>query len=250
MKIIILFISLLIVNVNAIYSNLTCEDHFDVSHCNECQQEVWNFRSNALGCGFFGNLYAEVEHTLSFFINYNLTSYNEVIKNVCSADFSCGYEDVKKKLQNVEEKCSNELSTFIDWSANPLVLDHNVVSAYATIILYYFAVPEHNSICHKASSGELCGVESIKPLVEWLRQEIPEGKVHFSYDYSYVFKDDETRIEIPLNLVTNCGECGKNMIKEYKAWTEKFAIPDVILNNVFRNSLEGLLEYYSCPLIL
>ncbi|GES81584.1 hypothetical protein GLOIN_2v1846162 [Rhizophagus clarus] len=226
MKIIILFISLLIVNVNAIYSNLTCEDHFDVSHCNECQQEVWNFRSNALGCGFF------------------------VIKNVCSADFSCGYEDVKKKLQNVEEKCSNELSTFIDWSANPLVLDHNVVSAYATIILYYFAVPEHNSICHKASSGELCGVESIKPLVEWLRQEIPEGKVHFSYDYSYVFKDDETRIEIPLNLVTNCGECGKNMIKEYKAWTEKFAIPDVILNNVFRNSLEGLLEYYSCPLIL
>uniref|UniRef100_U9TRF6 Uncharacterized protein n=1 Tax=Rhizophagus irregularis (strain DAOM 181602 / DAOM 197198 / MUCL 43194) TaxID=747089 RepID=U9TRF6_RHIID len=36
-----------------------------------------------------------------------------------------------------------------------------------------------------------------------------------------------------MELVGYCGECGKNMIKEYKSWMDKFAVPDVILNKVF-----------------
>jgi hypothetical protein len=53
-----------------------------------------------------------------------------------------------------------------------------------------------------------------------------------------------------MELITSCGECGKNMIKEYQTWTEKFAVPDVILKNIFGNSLEALQKYFSCPLIL
>ena len=52
-----------------------------------------------------------------------------------------------------------------------------------------------------------------------------------------------------MELVGFCGECGKNMIKEFKTWMDKFAVPDVILK-IFDNKLEALQGYYSCPLIL
>jgi hypothetical protein len=152
MKLFIYFINLfllLVVNVNA---EPTCEDHFGVSFCNECQKEVWDFKKEPLGCGFYSNLFAEIEHG-PFLSNYDLTTYNKVIKNACSADFSCSYEEGRKTWQRVEEKCANELTTYIDWRANPSSIDHTVVSAYATILVYYFAVPQHNSVCHKTSSG-------------------------------------------------------------------------------------------------
>ncbi|CAG8672941.1 uncharacterized protein OCT59_005874 [Rhizophagus irregularis] len=249
MKFLIFFVALLIVNVVNVNAKLTCEEHFGVSLCNECQNEVWDFGRDPSGCGFYDSLFSEIEHS-SFFLKYNLTAYNEVITNLCSLDFSCSYEEGKKIWQKVEEKCANELTIYIDWSANPSSLDHTVVSSYATILFYYFSVPEHNSICHKSSGGELCGIEAIKPLVDWLKQEIPEGNVQFSYDQQYVYKKDGTRIQIPMELVGYCGECGKNMIKEYKSWMDKFAVPDVILNKVFGNNLEALKGYFSCPLIL
>ncbi|CAB4411709.1 unnamed protein product [Rhizophagus irregularis] len=69
------------------------------------------------------------------------------------------------------------------------------------------------------------------------------------YDQQYVYKKDGTRIQIPMELVGFCGECGKNMIKEFKTWMDKFAVSDVILK-VFDNKLEALQGYFSCPLIL
>ncbi|CAB4427174.1 unnamed protein product [Rhizophagus irregularis] len=245
MKLLIFFVALLIVNVNA---KLTCEERFGVSLCNECQNEVWDYGRDPLGCGFFSSIFSEIEHS-SFFLKYNLTFYNEIVKNSCSADFSCSYDEGKKMWKKIEEKCANELTIYIDWSANPSLLDHTVVSSYATIFSYYSAVPGRNSICHKASSGELCGIEAIKPLVDWLKQEIPEGNVQFSYDQQYVYKKDGTRIQVPMELMAHCGECGKNMIKEYKTWMDKFAVPDVILKNIFDNNLEALQGRFSCPLI-
>jgi hypothetical protein len=96
----------------------------------------------------------------------------------------------------------------------------------------------------------LCGIESIRPLVDWLKREIPEGKVQFSYDFLFVFKEDGTRIKVPTELVTKCGECGKNMMKEYKNWMDQHTVPVPIVNNMFDGSLEAVQEYFSCPIFL
>lgn len=152
MKIFILLIGLfvlLIVNVNA---QLTCEKFFSVPLCNECQQEVWDFEHSSSTCAFFSKLYAEVQYD-PYTFDYNLTSYDQAVKNACSIDFSCTYEEGKQIWERIEEKCVNELTTYVDWSANPLSLNITDVEPYAALLLFYFSVPEYSSLCHKTSSG-------------------------------------------------------------------------------------------------
>ncbi|CAB4479561.1 hypothetical protein RhiirA1_511644 [Rhizophagus irregularis] len=249
MKIFILLIGLLLLLIVNVKAQLTCEKYFGVSLCNECQKELWNSGQSPSTCTFFNKLFAEVQYD-PYTFNYNLTSYDKAVKKACSIEFSCTYEEGKQIWERVEEKCANELTIYVDWSANPSSLDETVVAPYATLLLFYFAVPEYSSLCHKTSNGELCGIESIRPLVDWLKQEIPEGKVQFSYDFLFAYKEDGTRIKVPMELVTKCSECGKNMMKEYKNWMDQHAVPDPIVKNMFNGSLEAVQEYFSCPILL
>ncbi|GBB89886.1 hypothetical protein RclHR1_16710002 [Rhizophagus clarus] len=237
---------LLIVNVNA---QLTCEKFFNVSLCNDCQQEVWNSEHGSSTCTFFTKIYGEIQYD-PYAFDYNLTSYDQAVKNICSIDFSCTYEEDKQIWERIEEKCATELTTYVDWSANPLSLESTIVEPYAAVLLFFFTVPEYSSLCHKTSSGELCGIESIRPLVDWLKQEIPEGKINFSYDFLFVYKEDGTRIEIPVEFRSSCGECGKNMMKVYKNWMDQHAVPDLIVNNMFGGSLKRVQDYFSCPILI
>ncbi|CAB5188610.1 unnamed protein product [Rhizophagus irregularis] len=223
MKFLIFFVALLIVNVNA---KLTCEERFGVSLCNECQNEVWDYGRDPLGCGFFSSLFSEIEYS-SFFLKYNLTVYNEIVKNSCSADFSCSYDEA-------------QILRYLIILLSPLTLLYfPIILPYLNIILYVI----------KTSSGELCGIEVIKPLVDWLSKKFLKEMYNFHIINNTFIRKMGTRIQVPMELMGHCGECGKNMIKEYKTWMDKFAVPDVILKNVFDNDLEALQGRFSCPLI-
>lgn len=50
-------------------------------------------------------------------------------------------------------------------------------------------------------------------------------------------------------MLQSCGDCGTNMINEYKNWIDKHGVPDPIVKNVF-GSLDAVKGYFSCPLIL
>ncbi|GBC05822.1 hypothetical protein RclHR1_06440009 [Rhizophagus clarus] len=242
--------SLLLVNTNA---QLTCEQHFNTPVCNECQTELWNSSGNqSTTCTFYGNLFMEYQQK-PFTYDYNMTSFDNLINELCSSEFTCTYEESKQIWGNIMEKCANELSTYVDWSAAPSTLEqnqHSVIASYGSLFFFYFAVPEHNSICYKSSSGEFCGVESIKPVIDWLKQEVPEGNIQISYDHQFVYKEDGTSIKIPTELLTSCGECGVNMINEYENWIDQYGVPDPIVKNVFGGSLDALKVYSSCPLVL
>lgn len=85
-----------------------------------------------------------------------MTTFDITLNNLCSAEFTCTYEESAQFWRNIEEKCANELTTYVDWSATPSSLEqnqHTVIASYGSLLFFYFAVPEHNSICYKSSSG-------------------------------------------------------------------------------------------------
>jgi len=152
MKSFILFIGLFLllsVNVNA---QSTCEEHYNVTLCNECLTEIWNLGNSPSSCDFYFHLFGELKFG-PFAASYDLATYNETITRACSAEFSCTYEESKQYWGSVETKCANELTTHVDWESDPENISHAIISPYGALIAYFFAVPEHNSICHKDSSG-------------------------------------------------------------------------------------------------
>ena len=70
--------------------------------------------------------------------------------------------------------------------------------------------------------SELCGIEFAKPLINWLKEKIPDGKFEISFNYKFVYKEDGSRLEIPRELFS-CGECSKKMIEKFKF--KRIAIP-------------------------
>src|ERR1043165_2847616 len=70
------------------------------------------------------------------------------------------------------------------------------------------------------SISELCGIDYIVPLVDWLKKEIPDGKFAISYDNKFVYKEDGSRLEIPRELLV-CGDCPEKMAKEYVNWPQQ-----------------------------
>ncbi|CAB4425587.1 unnamed protein product [Rhizophagus irregularis] len=255
-KICIIFVilfSLLIVGINTEGDTpkKECEDYFNVSTCNECQKELWDSWSNPSSCGFFIRLIMNIiedygnvaEH--NHLVPYNVTPYYEAVKETCDEKFSCNYDEAESLWKKVEEKCPNELTTKVDWSADPSTLDRTVTGAYATVIFYYFGIPDHNFMCLKTSNGELCGIETTKPFIKWLKEKIPEGKFRPSYDHKYVYREDGTRIEIPRELIS-CGECQQKMAKTYKYWPVNHPLPDYIVKNIF-GSWDHFNNYFTCP---
>ena len=91
----------------------------------------------------------------------------------------------------------------------------------------------------------MCGIEFAKPVMDWLKEEMPEENFQMSYDHKFVHKEDGTRIEIPKEL-QSCGECPKKVFEIFKFWPLKHPLPDYIVKNVF-GSWEDIQKYYTCP---
>ncbi|RIA91085.1 hypothetical protein C1645_822479 [Glomus cerebriforme] len=248
MKFDILFIGLLTL------TSATCEKSFNLPVCSECQKEIWKAWESPSSCGFQIHLLNDIakkyHYTFGFAhpVFYDMTLYNKAIKEACAAEFSCTYEEDLKIWSGIENKCATELSTYIDWSANPNSFtsnDNEILRAYGSLLLFYFVIPEHNSVCHKTTNGELCGIESVKPLINWLETVAPEGNANITYDHQFVYKSDGTRLPIPKELF-QCGECTTNMVQEYGTWIDQHAVPDPIVKNIF-GSLEIIKMHFTCP---
>jgi len=93
--------------------------------------------------------------------------------------------------------------------------------------------------------SELCGIESYKPLSDWIKENIPDGNFTMSFNFKYAYKSDGTRLEIPRELFS-CGECPKKVFNIYKNWIKQHPLPDYIVKNLF-GSWEELEEFYTCP---
>ncbi|RIA88695.1 hypothetical protein C1645_739201 [Glomus cerebriforme] len=254
MKFIILFLvllSLLVTIINADGEELKCEDIFKVSACNECQTELWNIWKNPPPCGFSIRFIRNIitnyidASKQTHLVPYNITPYNEAVKESCDAGFSCSYQEAESLMKEVENKCPKELTTHVDWSANPTTLDSTVTGAYGTVLFLYFGIPDHDAVCVKSSNGELCGIEIAKPLVDWIKQKIPEGKFQISFDHKFVYKEDGTRFEIPREFFA-CGECANKMRKFYEDWPVQHPFPEYLVKNIF-GSWEEVEKFYTCP---
>ncbi|GBB99282.1 hypothetical protein RclHR1_03470017 [Rhizophagus clarus] len=253
MKVYILFVLLfssLIIGINAEAEK--CENYFNVSTCSECQKELWDTWANPSSCGFFINLIKNIIKDYGYAVRhtqltpYNFTPYDEAVKETCDERFSCTYDEAESSAKRVEEKCSNELSTKVDWSADPLTLNRTVTSAYGTVISFYFGIPDHDVMCFKSSSGDLCGIELTKPLINWLKENIPDGKFRISYDHKFVYKEDGSRLEIPRGIFF-CGECQERVVKTFKYWPVNHPLPDYIVKNVYGSWEEEVNNFPNCP---
>jgi hypothetical protein len=174
----VILFSLLFVGINAHTENdeheipKKCEDYFKVSTCSECQKELWDSWSDPPSCGFSIRLILNVlkdykdasEHDQ--LVPFDFTPYKDAVKATCDEKFSCTYDESESLWRRVEKKCPDELSTKVDWSADPLTLNRTVTGAYATVLFYYFGIPDHEFTCKESSSGGKLEIIEFKKTIE------------------------------------------------------------------------------------
>ncbi|CAI2165046.1 18068_t:CDS:2 [Funneliformis geosporum] len=256
-------ISLLVTNVNANFCGIpdfseqsipnTCEELFVCDKCNECQSQLWASLGGSSSCGFTINLIKKVVEKylkgiksgeMTKIDRFDMTPYDESVRELCDEEFTCTYEEAEPVWKEVKTKCATELSTLVDWTQNPSTIDKTVAYAYGVVLIYYFGIPDHDFLCHKSSSGEFCGIESAKSVLDWLKETVPDGDFVFSYDYTVVYKSDGTSIEVPQKF--KCLECSKIAFEIYSAWPEQHPWDDELVKNLF-GSWEDFKNQNSCP---
>ncbi|RIA91084.1 hypothetical protein C1645_875659 [Glomus cerebriforme] len=217
-----------------------------------CQTVINKAWEKQAKCSWYLNLLTDIakKYNYNFLfshpISYDTTLYNKAIEDACAAEFSCTFEEASQIWNEILNNCPTELSTKVDWNANPNYLDNSIIEVYATLLAYYTVIPEHNSVCHKTTSGELCGVESGKQLVDWVKMVAPEGNATIAYTHELVYKEDGTSLPIPRELF-QCGECTTNMVQEYGNWINQHTVPVPIITNIFP-SLDIFTSYFTCPI--
>ncbi|CAG8631867.1 4874_t:CDS:2 [Funneliformis caledonium] len=227
----------------------TCEELFVCDKCNECQSHIWTTLGSESSCGFTASLIKKVvekyvESGETEIDRFDMTFYDESVKELCDAEFKCTYEEAEPVWKETKTKCASELATLVDWTLNPSAIDKTVAYAYGIVLIYYFGIPDHDFICHESSSGELCGIEAAKAVLDWLKEAVPDGDFVFSYDYSFVYKSDGTQIEVPQEF--KCSECSKVAFEIYFTWPEQHQLDDDLVKNLF-GSWEDFKQKSSCP---